>query len=369
MSYKVVISVVLAGVLLFSCKNKSDVPDVSESEYIEITKAQFNSENMVIGAPSLAEFSHNINFVGTVIPSVNGIAQLSLPVAGVISEIYCKPGLTVTKGEPLFQISGNTLIDMQKDFAESAAVKQRLESEYSRAKELKEENIGSEKEYLIIESAFNAENAKYNALKLKLENIGLNPDNIKEGVFYKSYQLIAPINGNISQINATIGQNIDDQKYIVEIIDNQSFQVQLSVFENDIHDVQQGQLVKFSSSNKKEYTAKISMVGNNINEETRSIFCYADIENYNPSDFVSNQMVEGNVMVDIDTAFSLPVTAILNVEDDNYVLELVDSTDQLYRFKKVELKIGRTMNGFIELLEDLKSKSFLVSGTYNLILE
>ena len=137
------------SVILFSCKNKPTETVEPESGFIEITKAQFESEKMEFGEPTISPFSELVHFNGTIIPSVNGRAQISLPTQGVITRIHCKPGQLIAKGAVLFEVSGNEFIDMQKDFAESAALLQRLKSDYERQKELNAENIGTKKEFIL----------------------------------------------------------------------------------------------------------------------------------------------------------------------------------------------------------------------------
>ena len=173
------LSILLFSNVFFSCTNKTTDEADTDSNLIQITKAQFATEKMAFGEPVLSPFSDLVHFTGSVIPKVNGKAQISLPVSGIISKIYGKPGMTTTKGSLLLEVSGNELIDLQQRFAESAALLKRLKSEYERAQELNDENIGTKKEYILAESAYIGEKAKSNALKMKLEQIGLDVNRIK----------------------------------------------------------------------------------------------------------------------------------------------------------------------------------------------
>jgi len=361
----------ILSVMLFSCKNKPVETVEPDSGLIEITKAQFESEKMEFGEPTLSPFSELVHFTGTIIPSVNGRAQISLPTQGVITRIFCKPGQLIGKGAVLFEVSGNEFIDMQKDFAESAALLQRLKSDYERQKDLNAENIGTKKEFILAESAYNAEKAKLNALKIKLQNIGLDIAQVEGGVFYNSFSLKAPIKGYVTGITTTIGQYVEPQQTIAEIIDSESFQLKLNVFEKDISKVKIGQSVEFylSGSNTEKFTAKINSAGKMINYETKSIDCFAELENFEKAQLVSNQFIEGEIIIASDSVLSIPEAAVLKAENENFVLTFEKEDGDLFYLSKSKVTTGRRNNGFVEITEMPDSKKILIKGVYNLRIE
>ena len=260
---------------------------------------------------------------------------------------------------------------MQKDFAESSALLQRLKGDFQRQKELKEENIGTQKEYLLAESLYNVEKARMGALRIKLENLGLNISQIEEGAFYNSFSLKAPIKGFVTEITATIGQYVEPQQIIASIIDDGSFQIQLSVFEKDINRIKVGQDVEFYLTGDKSImnTGKVRIVNKAIDNSTKSIDCFAEIENLGKISLVNNQFVEGDVIAASDSVLSVPEGAILKSENETYVLAFEKETEELYHLSKVKVTTGRKNNGFIELTEVPESKKILIKGIYNIRIE
>lgn len=361
----------MLSVNLFSCKNKTTEVAEPESGLIEITKAQFETEMMEFGKPLLEAFIDNVHITGMVVPSINGRAQISLPADGLVVGIYCKPGQLVRKGALLFEVAGNVFIDMQKDFAESAAQLNRLKSEYERQKELNDENIGVKKDLIMAESLYNVEKAKFGALKIKLEILGLDHNKIMEGSFYTSYSIKAPINGFMTNINASIGQYVEPQEVIAEIIDAETFQLKLSVFEADINKVKVGQNVEFYMADykNKKYLAKINVVGKAIDRETKSVHCFAEIEDLSSVSLVNNQFVEGEIIIDTEMALSVPESAILKSENETYILAFERETDELYYLSKLKINPGRINKGFVELMESPNSKNILLKGVYNIQIE
>jgi cobalt-zinc-cadmium efflux system membrane fusion protein len=356
---------------MFSCKNKPAETVEPVSEFIEITKAQFESEKMEFAEPALSSFSELVHFTGTIIPSVNGKAQISLPTQGVITRIYCKPGQLINKGTVLFEVAGNDFIDLQREYAESSAMFQRLKSEYDRLKELNAENIGTKKELILAESSYNAEKARLNALKLKLQYIGLDINKIEEGMFFSSFQMRAPISGHITSINTNIGQYVESQQTIAEITDSESFQLKLSVFEKDINKVKPGQNAGFYLSGNKavKFNAKLISVGKLINTDTKSVDCFAELQNFETEQLVSNQFVEGDVVVASDSVLSVPEAAVLKSENDMFVLTFEKENNEIIFLSKTKINAGRLNDGKIELTDYSGSKKILVKGAYNLRIE
>ena len=368
MTSKLVLPILLLSILFLACTNPPKEAPVEDPGLVLITKPQFDSEKMELGIPSLTAFSELVHFTGTIIPSPNGWAQISLPIPGIISKIHCRPGQMVSKGDPLFEVGGNELIDMQRDFAESAAALSRLRSEYERMKELTNEKIGTRKEFMLAESSYLTEKAKYNALKIKLENIGLDVIKMEGDVFQSTYSLRSPIHGSITQIRATIGQYTESQQNIAEIIDTRSFMLELAVFENEISKVKQDQIAEFSLAGDGGVTfrSKLISAGKTIHKESKSIDCYANIENLQGYNFVSNQFAEGDIIVSTDSVMAVPESAIVNSANRSFVLSLTKEEGTHYLFDKVEVVKGRTSNNMVELREKIPTGKLLLKGGYNI---
>lgn len=357
--------------IIISCNNRSEQTTDNNAGLIVITKAQFEAEKMAFGEPVLNAFTDVVYFTGTIIPSVDGQAQVSLPLPGIINKIHCKPGQIISRGAVMFEVSGNGFVDRQKDFAESSAIVSRLKSDYLRAKELYQENVTTIKDYTYAESNYYAENAKYKALNIKLESMGLDVLKIEKGEFYSSYTIKSPINGFVASIDATIGQYVEPQQKIAEIIDAQSFQLRLSVFEKNINKIKTGQTAAFYlNGNKNEkHKATINAVGKIIIPDYKSIECFAVIENSNNLNIVCNQSVEGEVYTTVDSVFSVPETAIINSENDSYLLIYEKEVNSIYQFKKIKVNTGRKVNNYIELTGQLPSGKLLINGIYNVQFE
>ncbi|MBN2746830.1 MAG: efflux RND transporter periplasmic adaptor subunit [Bacteroidales bacterium] len=370
MKTKTSIALVLT-MLTLSCTNDIDKRAEISSDLIEISKEQFQSEEMQIGVSSFHHFYDKVYFRGTIIPSPDGQAHISLPIPGIIKNISCRPAQIITKNTVLFEVSGHWLIDLQKDYSQSSALLSKLKSDYLRAKELHKENIGTIKDFHTIESAYLAENANNMALKTKLETIGLGVSRIEKGEFYASFPLKSPLDGFVATIHTSIGQHIGDQQIIAEVIDNSTFQLKLHIFEKDIQKIKIGQKISFYLNGNKtqKHQATITAIGKTIMPDSKAVECFATIDNISDIQLINNQFVEGEILTSLDSALSVPETAIISAESENYVLKFKEEKNGNLYFEKFKVKTGRKSDNYIEISGKEPLQKIVLSGTYNIVVE
>lgn len=325
---------------------------------------------MQLGEIEMKSFENAVKCNGSIVPQPDGKANVNALIPGVVKAIYCANGKYVEKNQPLIEIAGNEVIDIQKDYAEAAANFNRIKREYERTKLLYEEKVTSEKEFVIAESVYYVAKAEYNSLKSKLEAIGLSIAQIEQGDFYSSYSLKAPIKGYVSSLTANIGSYVDLQAILCEINDPEKFQLRLSVFADNISGVSKGQSVRFKPVNtSREYLAIISSIGITVDSDSKSIDCYAKITDESITDLIANVFVEAEIITHLDTAYALPSDAILKTETGHAVLVLQKQEGEEYFFEKVDVSTGRINKGYTEILGKPIEGRILVKGVYNVVVE
>lgn len=362
--------ILLPGSMLFSCQGKIEQQEQAD-DLIEITKSQFDSEKMALDTPKRVVFYEYVDFTGMITPALNASAEISLSVPGMVNKILCNTGQYIAKGQPMMEIGGNDMIDMQRDYAESSASLLQLSSEYQRIRDLFKENIGSQKELIQAESSYKSEKARNTALKIKLEQLGLDVKQVEEGNFSYSYQVTSPISGYVVKIYATMGQYIEQQSIIAEVVNASQLQLKLSVFEKDIRRLKSNQKVAFyfAGDKNKIYNARLVTVGKSINSESKAIECLAQIEDLQVVSPVDKQFTEGRVVVDSVSALSVPAEAVLKSGEDSYVLCLERQTEDKYYFSKVKINTGQSNKENVEITTTSLPSKFISSGVYNLRLE
>ncbi len=365
--------IIIISFFITSCgSNKKEEAKLSTDEkLIIISEEQFKADNMAFGEMQEISFSELIKCNGNIVSKPSGIAKISPTVSCLVKNIYCTSGQKVNAGQILFKLSGNEFLDLQKDFSETASQLKRIESEYERIKSLYNDSIGTKKDLISSESEYKSINAKYSALKIKIKLIGLDVSKVENSNFYQTFLIKSPIDGYISKINVSIGQNIDQQTNMAEVLDIKQLQLQISLYEKDINKLNIGQQINFklSSNNDNIYTAKLVSIGRTVNPDSKTIECYADIDDLDSGNFVNNAYIEADIIYKTEIAKAVPEESILKINDANYVLAFIKKHNNSYYLKSLEVKIGRSSSGYVEILKQLSYSKLLSKGTYNIIID
>ncbi|MEA1898807.1 MAG: efflux RND transporter periplasmic adaptor subunit, partial [Bacteroidota bacterium] len=188
------------------------------------------------------------------------------------------------------------------------------------------------------------------------------------GELYSEFSITAPIDGYITNLNIMLGQFIEQQKSLIKIIDVNQLQLQLSVFENDLKELNIGQNIKFYSLGRPNtiHYARLSSVGKTINLESKTIQCIAKINNEDGFSFINNSYIEARIIINQREAKALPNEAILKSGKDYYVFIVEKSDKQIYYFRKVKVNIGSVSNEFTEIIAGEGLTKVVTNGVYNL---
>lgn len=372
--YQSLYSILFILLLVAACgkstiENAGDVVD--SEEYMRVTTKQIKAEGITVGGFETKLFEEFVKCNGYIKAPPNGWAKISSPVSGIVKSINYSVGDYIRKGDVLCVLSSNEFLNIQQNFGEASAMLIKLKADYERSKSLYDQNIGSEKDFKAIESEYKVMSVKYKSLKIWLEQLNLDVTKIENGDLISSYPLHAPISGYIADIDLSMGQFIEPQKNLVEIIDVNKFQLQLSVFESDIVKLRKGDKVLFNTLGESAglHSAEIIAIGKNIDSETKSIRCLAKIDNEDGLNFVNNSFIESSILVNSFEARAVPDGAILKSDQDHYIFVVSGQDDDGMNLTVTKVSIGRTYNGYTEIIGDLADGKILTGGVYNLQVE
>ncbi len=358
--------IILAG--LVACKQKQEIVE-EESTLIEVSVKQFQGDSMQLGEMGSIQFERLVKCNGTIISPATGQAEVNSPVSGMVKRILCANGKVVGMNQDLLEITGNEIIDLQRDLTEASAKYKRAKSEFERARALHAEKILTEKEWILAESEYKTSMAVYKSLRLKAEALGFSVSKIENGDFYTSYFVKAPVKGTVQQINVHPGSYIDQHVSLIRIIDKQSFQLKLSVFGKDISNLKNGQTVRFKTVDETNFkTAKLQTIGIAVDEDSKTIECIATISDQDKVNAVVHSFVESEIITGSEMANALPVDAIIKTDEGNMVLILEKETSDAYFFRKEKVQTGRQNKGYVEILGDKFNGKILTVNAYNISL-
>lgn len=352
-----------------ACTSHQQEETTSEEHFIEITKEQFKQENMAFGKAEKMLFEKTISVSGRVITALDGKAIIHVPVEGFVNNLYVQMGQKVKAGDPLFSIKSNSLTDLQLSLAASSVQLKQLEANYTRIETLYNDSIKTESDFLDAESKYKTELSNYLGLKLRISQTGLNTEAIEAGNYYPTYTITAPIEGQLTNIDVSLGQFVDVQQRLGEIVDTKKLLLQLSVFEQYSLSVKPGQKVLFRTLEQKgeKSLARITSISNKLDSKTNAFTCLAILTTPHTNAFKENQLISAEITISADSVMAVPQSALVTSDNKSYVYSLEKEIDESYFLSKTSVNTGRVENNFIETAIST-NKPILLKGAYNVSL-
>lgn len=340
------------------------------SREITITRKQFESSRMKIGDPASILFQKKISGNGYIVASPSGWVKINTLIPGRVKQINRSEGDFIRKGELLFTIESNEIILLQQDYAEAFNQLNSLKANYERQKSLAEEKITSQKDFIETESIYRSLLSKTEGLKARLKLIHIDPAQVEKGNIIPESSIYSPIQGFITKMDLVMGQFIQPQETVMELIDIAQLQLNLYIFENNLKDMAVGQKVLYYDPDDKNrvFEATLSSIGKAIDPETKTVLCKARIKPEDQSKFVNRLFVNTEIISNQHQVMAIPAEAASKENGQYYVLVLVSDNGENLIFRKIPAHTGEIMEDYVEVLDN-ELKNVLIAGAYNLFTE
>lgn len=343
---------------------------------VHLNETQYKTTGLVLGGFEKKNLSEVINANGyTKLPPQNQ-AHVSVQLPGTIQSIKVIEGQAVKTGQVLATLQSmaynNLRLDREKINQELTTSQTNLEFlklEFARQKELTDENVNAKKVFQKVSSDLQMEEAKIRTLQSQIAILG---QNIEIGGNSSSpiINITAPISGNITDINVTIGAAAELGKPLFSIVDNSKMHVDLLVYEKDLFKVKPNQSVRFILTNQdgSEIRGKIFSIGKSFENETKSVAVHADILNEKQL-LIPGMYVNALIDVGSNVVAALPIDAIIKADGREFVFVLEEEKDGEFHFQRIEVKTGTSQLGYVQttFLQPLEVKeNIVVKGAYYL---
>lgn len=361
------ISILLASTLfLFSCENdlnglkneRKKLVSVHKENIKKYTLELYRLDSLINAHPentdTIAEirtipvtvtevkqkiFEHFFEVHGNVEAKENAVIYAEVP--GRISEIHVVEGQIVRKGDVLISIDASQLESSIKELEKGLELASKM---YSKQKTLWDKKIGSEVQFLEVKN--NKESLEQRLLTMK-EQLNM-------------YKIRAPFNGVVDDIVPKIGESATPGRSVVRVLNLNKVYLEGSVSEKYISSVKAGGFVevKFPSLGE-SVKAKVSRVGNFINPANRTFQVKVEFNNLKGK-YKPNQLAVMKIRDYIaKDAFVIPTRVVQQDRSGQDYVYTYEGTD-VKRVKKLELKLGQSYDGFVQVLSGLDSTTLLI---------
>lgn len=291
-----------------------------------------NYELVSVIKPEKKDFIHEIQMRGNVQSRKNII--LVSEVIGQFKSINVKEGQFVKKGSILATINSDVI---DKNLKEIETNLNLLKTIYERQKNLWENNIGSEIEFLRSKSNYESIRNRFEMTKVQASK----------------FKIVAPFSGLIDAIDAKIGEMSTPTMPAFRMYNDNNSYVSIDVPENYSNSFNIGDTVRVISSDDLTFESEIISIGQVINSINRTFNIGVDIPESLKESFKPNQIM--NVfLVDYRNikAISIPSNIIYSDNRGSYVF-VIDDFDGEKIARKLPIFTGKSFDYKTEVLSGL----------------
>jgi len=240
--------------------------------------------------------------------------------AGLISRLNVSLGDTVSKGQILANIKSPELLSLQRQFLKANSQKQLTLASYQRDKKLLQEGVISDRRWQESRSQYNSHIAEANEAKQLLEIAGMSEQDIAH--LAKSHRLSSqlnvhsPIKGVVLERMVVAGERLDILAPLYRIANLDQLWLEIKIPQERISHIKVGDKVIVENT---DITAKISLIGQNVNSLNQTILARAII-NGQQLTLRAGQNVNSQIIQSSDkTTFIVPNVAIAQSEGQAYL--------------------------------------------------
>lgn len=308
-----------------------------EPEEVVLTAKQFDALQMKIDTLQMRNMSGYVEANGQLeVPPQNEATITSVVGANVVS-IEVIEGNKVNKGQTVAYLSHPNIIQKQTDYLNAYSNSQFLKKEFDRQKTLYDAGVGSGANYQKAEAEYQASRSMANGLEAQLQQLNVSASGVRNGTIYQRVALRSPIEGFVQKVEVKIGQYVEPQTDLFEIVNTHHVHADLMIFEKDVYKVKKGQKVLFNvqSVPGKELTAEIYSISKTFEQNPKALHVHAEIEN-KEGNLIPGMYIKGRILTDSNMTAALPESAIAKDGDRSYVFA-VEKEGKNWNFVPVEI--------------------------------
>lgn len=225
-------------------------------------------------------------------PTFNGIlvlppqsrATVTLTMGGSIRSTTLLPGAYVKQGTVLATLENPEFIALQQSYLDSHAQYEFLRTEFLRQQTLAREEASSQKHFQQSKAEYLSMRSRMDAAAAQLALLGVDTTRLLAGGIIPYLDIKAPISGYAADVKMNIGRHFDVGEPLCEIVNKSDMMLRLTAYEKDLANLRAGDRVDFrvNGIEGETFHGVITMVGQQVNNENRSIDVYVRIEGQNP---------------------------------------------------------------------------------------
>lgn len=297
------------------------------------------------------DFKHYIEVQGTVDAEENIMALNQQP--GIVTAIYVKVGDRVTKGQLLAITQTTPAIEDQLKSAEAQL--SLAATAYEKQKNLWDQKIGSEIQFLQAKTQKEAAEKGVDALRKQLEMT----------------KIIAPISGTVDAVNLRVGDMAAPSQLMpgIRIINNENLKVKAKLADSDFGKIRQGDRVEIEFPDiHKSIEASVHYVSRTIDPRSRTFSLEIKLPNGN-NEYAANMIAKLKINdVSLKEVLLVPANIIQRSSEGTYVL-VAQTENGIKTAHKKPITPGISYNGRTVISQGLEEGNQIITFGYSEVVD
>ncbi|TAE40869.1 MAG: efflux RND transporter periplasmic adaptor subunit [Runella slithyformis] len=339
---------ILIASLSIACSSQSAEEETADAaaptNQITLTDAQYKSFGIATGSFETRQMHQYVQASGSVEAPPQSAATVSFPIAGYVKSVGVSVGQLVEKGKNLATLESMEAVQMQQDYLQTSSNLVFLEQELSRQRTLSNEEVGAKRKLQQAEADFQVAKAAANALEIKLNMLGISPENLKKTVMRSALGVVSPLAGYVKSVRVNIGKAVAPNDVLFEIVSKTNPQLLFKIYEKDANKVTVNQTFTLQIKNQ-TLRGVIASVSRNFDADTRTLDVRGRLQSTtDEAQLIMGQYITTQIDVGSQQVLALPEAAIIRKGETAFVF--VETAAR--HFERVAVKIGAEQNGFAE---------------------
>jgi membrane fusion protein, heavy metal efflux system len=338
------------------------------SKALKLSPAELTELDITLAVAGAGELAVNANLPGEVRLNEERLAHVVPNIAGVVRDVSASLGDTVEAGDIMAVLASRELAESKATHLAAHSQFELLELTFQREKQLWEDKVSAEQDYLKAKNARDRAGIDLRASEQQLYALGVSKEAIHQSTKESNsaltrFEVRAPFAGTVIEKHITLGEAVETTSSIFVIADLSTVWVDLSVYAKDLLLVRKGQTVIISSDSAlPDIEGTISYIGPVVGEETRTALARVILPNvdglWRPGMFVTAKVAVDEWTVPI----KVPKTALLTIDGTTNMF--IQSEDG---FDVVEVHIGRVDQEGAEIISGLSvGQQYVATGGFYL---
>ncbi|MDO8978302.1 MAG: efflux RND transporter periplasmic adaptor subunit [Afipia sp.] len=295
---------------------------------LKLSERQIAAGNFAIREATAGTLSKRIVVPGTIVPSGEHFAKVSVRLLGTVAELRKRLGDTVREGDVLAIIESREVADAKSEYLAARVAFELQETLFNRSKSLFESKVSSENDFLRAKTLYEDMRIKFDVARQKLFALGLTGDQIAElpkqpVESLRLQELRAPMSGRIAERRVDLGSLVGregQESELFVIVDSRVVWAELALPAADLAVIREGQQISVQpGSGAEPLPATIMFVSPLLDKDTRLARVVASVDNpshvLRPGMFVTAHIPFQQIHADV----VVPKSAVQSVEGQSAV--------------------------------------------------